>query len=100
MDRIENGMYATNGSSAEAHKFFLYSVAYGGGEKCLKHIYLALNVMKLTYVIQAYKSMFLLKKLVLKKQIFCMQAYTKVFQFITAYGGKMFKAYFNVFIVH
>ena len=27
--------------------------------------------------------------------ILCIQVYTKVFQYITAYGGKFFKAYFK-----
>ena len=48
--------------------------------------------MKLTYMSFRYtKACFFFYKMVSKVQIFCIQAHTKIFQYITAYGGKHLK---------
>ena len=52
MDSVENYMYKTIGSSTETQKFSdrnFYNAIY---------VYIALNIMKLMYVIQMYKSIF------------------------------------------
>ena len=59
-DCIENGTYGANGSSTEIHKSILLHYGLWGVnfKSIFWRIYIALNIMKLPYVIQTFKSMF------------------------------------------
>ena len=63
MDRFENGMLGTNGSSIETHKIF--PMHYGlWGEKIqslFQNVYIAINGIKLIHGIHIHKSTLLTK---------------------------------------
>ena len=103
MDRIENGMYTTNGSSTEEHKSF--SVHYGLQREndcsVFSNIYFALKIMESTYVNQVYKNMVPLKNDVKSTNVLCTGSHKsfpilwgntfKVLRCIISYGGNFLK---------
>ena len=63
MFRIESGLYRTNGDCTKTRK--IISVQYGQSTKIFKsafyYDYTALNITKLTWVIQMYENIFAIK---------------------------------------
>ena len=76
---IKNDINTTSILYTGSYKIFRF---YGGiFQSVFYNIYIALIIMKLTYVIQIYKSMLPLK-MVLKVQIFCMQAQKRILTYL------------------
>ena len=67
-------------------------------KRILKYLF-ALNLMKLTYVIQVYQSMFSVKNDIKRTNILPTGSH-KSFSIHYVLQGEIFKAYFNIFILH
>ena len=104
MSHIENGIYTSNCLFTETHNSFpiQYGLCACVGGKCSKHILTCFYCTKYNEIdkghpyIQMHSSY---KKLYKAYEYFCIQAYTKVFRYI-AQWGKIFKVYFNIFVLH
>ena len=98
MHFTENGIHKYNGS--ETHKSF--PIHYGLRRKFWKrvfeHFYVALNMMKLTYVIHVYKSMLPTKNDIKSTNIMCTGSCKSFCD--TLHFGENFEPYFNIFIFH